>query len=736
MRLLNTSTLEPQEFEYGNIPQYAILSHRWGKEEITLQDLEQGVTNKAGYKKVQQCCERAKSDGFDYAWVDTCCINKTSSAELSEAINSMYLWYFQADKCYAYLSDVYEQHELEKSEWFTRGWTLQELLAPSEVYFVDAQWNDLGTRSELQETISKCTGIPFDVLSGEDDLESVSIAMRMSWAAKRRTQRLEDRAYCLMGIFGINMPLLYGEGERAFIRLQQEIMRTSDDQSLFAWRSSDTRGGLLAASPEAFESSGDIVPFNHFNDSSEPSNISSRGIHLAVRFIGRGVGGLGLALLRCRSQGANDWPIAICLVDHSLTMETFERVMSNTLVPLNLKNFRFTQYPRRTLCIRTGRMTPVRRRNSDAQQGGSISQRSLYSHEELNHLMGFTDQRVLLRAAATGSEDQIWLLLTRSDIDIEIQDDDSRTALDHAVNGGHQFIVKMLLAKGAHVNLPNRTSDVLLKTAIQRGDTGIVKLLLDHGAAVNLPPEVENRDAPLLLAVNRGHYDIVELLLHRGAKIDILTNPYSGTPLWVALENRFYGVVKVLLENGAGVDEQSALHNNMTPLMYALEHRFIDGYIELLLVKGANVEARNTSSETPLSVASRQGDAKAVKLLLNHGADIEAITETGLTPLSQAAIWARHDVVNLLLDHGADIETEQAPLALAATKGYTRLVELLLRRGANIERKDSDGRTPLALAAFSGESTVAGILLSKGAKIDSQDLDGRTPLALAAMGGK
>ncbi|KAH0491236.1 hypothetical protein TgHK011_002674 [Trichoderma gracile] len=738
MRLLNTSTLKPQEFEYGNIPQYAILSHRWGKEEITLQDLEQGITDNAGFKKVQQCCERAKRDGFEYAWVDTCCINKTSSAELSEAINSMYLWYFQADRCYAYLSDVDEQQNIRKSEWFTRGWTLQELLAPSEVHFVDAQWNDLGTRTELQEIISKRTGIPVDILSGVDDLESASIAMRMSWAAERKTQRPEDRAYCLMGIFGINMPLLYGEGERAFIRLQQEIMRVSDDQSLFAWRSFDSRGGLLATSPAAFRFSRYIVPFNHFNDSGDPSTVSSRGIHLTLRFIGIGGGGLGLALLRCRRQDANEWPIAIYLKDQSWTMETFERVLSNEWQLVKMRDFRSIQYPLRRLCIRTGRMTPMRRVKSIVGEGDSKTQTLFYKmkvHEGIVKSMDLTDSWALPHATAKGSQDQVWLLLTRSDIVIDIRDGDSRTALEHAVDGGHESIVRMLLARGAQVNLREGASYTLLSTAVRNGQKGIAKLLLDYGAMVNPSSAVENQNAPLLLAANQGRADIVELLLHRGAKMDFCAEPGSETAFWVAIETRNQAVVKVMLDNGADVDERHAAHN-MTPLMYALERRYDSSFIELLLDKGAEIEMTNSSSETPLSLASRLGDAEAVKLLLDNYAEIEAKTEAGLTPLSQAVLWARHDVVNLLLDHGADIETEQAPLALAATKGYTRLVELLLRRGANIEWKDSDGRTPLALAALFGHSTVAEILLSKGAEIDSRDLEGRTPLTLAAMGGK
>ncbi|KAI8649781.1 HET domain-containing protein [Fusarium keratoplasticum] len=271
MRLLNTGDFTIKEFPYDHIPEYAILSHTWGDDEYTFQDAKEGGgRNKEGFEKVKRCCSRAKDDGFTYVWIDTCCIDKTSSAELSEAINSMYLWYYQAKRCYAYLADVPPKSTVENSRWFTRGWTLQELLAPSEIHFLDEEWSYLGTKESLQEVVSRRTRIPLDILSGNDDIETASIAQRMSWAWDRQTTRIEDRAYCLMGIFGINMPLLYGEGQRAFLRLQEEIMKIWDDHSLFAWKSLDIRGGLLATSPAAFECSNNIVEFHPFDTSNSP----------------------------------------------------------------------------------------------------------------------------------------------------------------------------------------------------------------------------------------------------------------------------------------------------------------------------------------------------------------------------------------------------------------------------------------------------------------------------------
>jgi hypothetical protein len=275
MWLLNTSTLQLHNFinDYER-PHYAILSHTWGEEEVSFQEIQgshDDIMQKAGYAKVQRCCAQAASDGFPYVWIDTCCIDKTNSVELSEAINSMYRWYREASECYAYLVDVHSiepgddpesgQYFLafEESRWFTRGWTLQELLAPSTVLFFNSRWVELGTRASLHSEISNCTGIPSSVLlSSSKSIESFSLAQRMSWAAGRETAREEDIAYSLLGIFDVSMPLLYGEGRKAFVRLQLEIMKTSADHSIFAWTrrpnpdDGGRRSGPLATSPSDF----------------------------------------------------------------------------------------------------------------------------------------------------------------------------------------------------------------------------------------------------------------------------------------------------------------------------------------------------------------------------------------------------------------------------------------------------------------------------------------------------
>ncbi|KAK3329285.1 hypothetical protein B0H66DRAFT_634487 [Apodospora peruviana] len=395
MRLLNVDTLEVDEFFGVDIPPYAIVSHTWGREEVTFSEIgavskhrrglskqsQQSKTDqnqliargmprsgaidraditrmmllssmmvamrtgtyplsyqglmsrsitdgrtgdleksrdqekergymfpqqppqpppshhdferKAGFSKISSACRQAARDGFRYLWIDTCCIDKANGHELSEAINAMFSWYQGAAVCYVHLEDVqyqdYKQgyrtweHDFIRSRWFTRGWTLQELVAPRRVVFYAKGWEWLGTKADLAQSIEKVTKIDEKVLRDPSQIEKTCLARRMTWASQRKTTRPEDVAYSLMGIFGVSMPLLYGEGgESAFIRLQEEIMRTSDDHTLFAWgllkKENDTipthydsleefdhdemvgMTGILAKSPTDFAGMDRVVP--------------------------------------------------------------------------------------------------------------------------------------------------------------------------------------------------------------------------------------------------------------------------------------------------------------------------------------------------------------------------------------------------------------------------------------------------------------------------------------------
>jgi hypothetical protein len=298
MRLLNTSTLKLHEFVGDSIPHYTILSHRWEKEEVLFQDLESGRgIDIEGFSKIKRCCEKAARDGWEYAWVDSCCIDKRSSAELSEAINSMFEWYNRSEVCYVYLSDVptgmyFEKHyaassEFRCSKWWTRGWTLQELIAPQNVIFYNREWVEIGSKGYLGILISLITGISRPHLR---DYENASVAQKMSWASRRMTSRPEDLAYSLMGIFQVHMPPLYGEGAtRAFERLQLEILSKSDDESLFAWQQRGPRisytQGLLASSPSDFRDSGEIYRTESTVRQRPPFMMTNKGLRIELILI-------------------------------------------------------------------------------------------------------------------------------------------------------------------------------------------------------------------------------------------------------------------------------------------------------------------------------------------------------------------------------------------------------------------------------------------------------------------
>ncbi|KAG4432549.1 hypothetical protein IFR05_011961 [Cadophora sp. M221] len=219
----------------GDVPAYAILSHTWGKEEVSFQDAEAGTgKGKTGWEKIRFCAKQAAADGLQYFWVDTCCIDKKNAVELGAAINSMFRWYQNAARCYAYLSDVSKsdtevdkervwEETIRRSRWFIRGWTLQELIAPRLVDFFSLEGERLGSKLSLESMIHEITGIAKNALRG-DALSNFSIKERRSWAERRNTTIEEDEAYCLIGVFDVSMVPNYGERrDQAFRRLEEEI---------------------------------------------------------------------------------------------------------------------------------------------------------------------------------------------------------------------------------------------------------------------------------------------------------------------------------------------------------------------------------------------------------------------------------------------------------------------------------------------------------------------------------
>ncbi|GIZ45847.1 hypothetical protein CKM354_000899700 [Cercospora kikuchii] len=347
------------------LPKYAILAHVWlpADEEITFQDLQLDVgqlQTRAGWAKLDHTRKQAFRDGYKYCWIDTCCIDKSSSAELAEAINSMYRWYNLAEVCYVYLADmpdalslaeeVQDSYETAGSEpfsqrqesaqkdprvsvllncsildetqqekdqwdwdaygrcrWFTRGWTLQEMLAPAHVQFYTRSWLHIGSLRELANRVSEITGVHLEALQRRWPPGTYSIAQRMSWASRRETTKLEDQAYSLLGIFDVNLPIIYGEGEKAFARLQMELLRTCSDQTIFSWLTCIPQSAgnicyddnvvtlwpldLLAKSPLPFRSCGTFVPTeNHTLFSDRGYQLVDKGVRfdLPTRWVETG----------------------------------------------------------------------------------------------------------------------------------------------------------------------------------------------------------------------------------------------------------------------------------------------------------------------------------------------------------------------------------------------------------------------------------------------------------------
>ncbi|EMD88488.1 hypothetical protein COCHEDRAFT_1226696 [Bipolaris maydis C5] len=242
MRLLHLDApgrLILTDFRGKPIPPYAILSHRWGDSEILIEDIFNGNYKKKeeGYQKLRFCAEQAAQDGLQYFWIDTCCIDRWNNSERSKAINSMFQWYKNAVRCYVFLSDVSASTStsigsvlcrdwnvsLRRSKWFTRGWTLQELIAPASVEFFSCEGQRIGDKTSLDQLLHSITGIPLAALRNYP-LNQFSISERMRWVSGRETTETEDMVYCLLGLLGVSMPATYGEGrENALERLQAEV---------------------------------------------------------------------------------------------------------------------------------------------------------------------------------------------------------------------------------------------------------------------------------------------------------------------------------------------------------------------------------------------------------------------------------------------------------------------------------------------------------------------------------
>lgn len=303
MRLLHTTKYALHKSDDVGDPEYAILSHRWepNNGEMTFSrynaaDLLEVRNRTPSLDKIRNACAQARADSLTWLWIDSCCIDKGNFQELSKELNSMFQYYNEASKCYAFLHDVSssfpgaERFKRQRqpgqpdhdqvSEWFERGWTLQELLAPQDIQFYDQTWKPLGTKKTLASNLQLATGIDEKYLDGSAHFSTASVATRMSWMAGRHTTAIEDIAYSMLGILNVSIEAKYGVGAEAFLNLQKAVLQRGPDESIFAWKVPsdkllrcyrDRTGnqarkwddpaswGLLAPSPDCFKESRGLV---------------------------------------------------------------------------------------------------------------------------------------------------------------------------------------------------------------------------------------------------------------------------------------------------------------------------------------------------------------------------------------------------------------------------------------------------------------------------------------------
>ena len=494
MRLLKfNDNDEPSMIKTGNnIPEYAILSHTWADgEEATFEDLVRGIgKDKPGYNKIKFCVNQANQDGLQYSWVDTCCIDKSSSAELSEAINSMFRWYSKATRCYVYLSDVPDPKDptstiesaLPGSRWFKRGWTLQELIAPSTVQFFSRENELLGDRKSRGQQIHQITGIATEALQGKP-LSQFNVDERLSWAARRETTVEEDAAYCLLGIFDIRMPLIYGEGrKKALERLQRKIQKASNTASLV---STDAPW---------------IVPFkrNPRFTGCEPQLTMS--LHTAAPNGDEKTAELLFGIGTDVTTNADDGQTVL----HKACLDGQEEVVRQLLL-----------------------------------DGANI---------EAKDKKGWTP---LLVAAENERELVVKILIERG-ADPDVVGAGGSTSLLLAIKNEHEGIVKILVQRKVLMDIWDSDKHTPLSLAVYMNNKNIVELLLKSGAGVDF--KLDGGWTPLHFAVKWDYVAIAELLLKAGAEVDWAHPNQGWSPLYWALERKSARMAKLLISWGANVN--------------------------------------------------------------------------------------------------------------------------------------------------------------------------------------
>ncbi|QPC63031.1 hypothetical protein HYE67_005262 [Fusarium culmorum] len=800
MRLINVDTLEMQEFFEPTIPPYAILSHRWGadNEEVSFSDITDGLTRKAGMAKLKGCCKQAKKDKLDYVWIDTCCINKESSKELDEAINSMFQWYRRASVCYTYMSDVPEGDDIwdptsrfYSSSWFQRGWTLQELLAPVDASFYNEEWNFIGTKADLSREIEDITGIPRKYLLGWADFHQASVAQRMSWAAKRETKRTEDIAYCLLGIFNISMSMIYGEKEKAFERLQLKILEQTTDDSILAWgwTETDTNGkspeasnpisaGIFASSPRDFACCGHVVPHAQRSNHNSTLTVSGGYLHTSLR-LKNNKNNKSYAMLNCCSEDDDSKVIAIPLHPAS---SANEYIRPQNQRPILVKT-PSVEDPSQNLQIKIDRQVhplPTAETSTWLHVEG-YQKLELKLAETYPPLEWKRSRALLTKKDDDKSSTNTQLLRFTSDVPesydlivgIKMNSSNSESpmrsyviqALRKLTMEDIEKSLEFMDPKSLEVNTTdNGVTEVAVTLTQETVPQGVVYLVSLE--STNTVPTASDKVPAIITA--KLKYDFMDAL-----RKEHLTGSTERPALdsLAALQDRRKSVEATMRaieeEEKALADRKSLVLKDLESLTdrIAAEEAQIQGRPESYrkfkrdrlktqsILDGESVYFPNCPTNQSLFLLVKEdvvhGPGNWFEKIIQRR--LERVSETSLLwPVEveqdmknkdqPLLVWAaankKADIVEILLEKGSDIKVKDKNgcTALCVTNN-TQITEILLNHGAQLETRNLRNNTPLICAARGGWKKKVAFLLKKGADIEARNSLKNTALASAVLGG-
>ncbi|RYP43385.1 hypothetical protein DL770_011690 [Monosporascus sp. CRB-9-2] len=782
MRLINVKSFKLEEFLDYKTPPYAILSHTWGDdcEELTFRDVEEGKFDKPGVGRVKfrGSCRQAEKDGLGYVWIDTCCIDKANLVELSEAINSMFRWYRRASLCYAYLSDVPGDDNPRKhgskfrtSRWFGRGWTLQELLAPKDLRFYNSAWGYLGNKGTMRAVIGKITGVPRQFLLGITELHSASVAQRMSWAAGRDTKRKEDLAYCLLGIFGVTMPMIYGEGgDQAFFRLQEQIMKTTRDDSILAWglsvKESPTSdpgqvsaGRILAATPSDFANSGQIVSREISTMPLHSLDLSGGSLRMYLSLLTTSAGKT-IGLLNCGPGRDIQQVVGIPLAKVASGSDQYFRPKGCHAV------LRPITAPSASPTLIHIRNDGLSKKSADANQ-----QYWLYDDDEFAEVnlelvdvvprSCWDQERAVIISTIASSNGASHQTLARfrhneggsRDFVIVLEFKQQGTCIEAQCcvmiccrNTSLQELTEKLQYVTQKASGKRSASNGLLHLGVTLEPDAQQPMFAIKPEALPYPPDV-TVDATIELQKSDLMLELVETLEEIGRsdaeeeELNQRAKCKSNRLEWVKRERE-------MVE-----DELKNLEERRRMLVEEESNRAQE--IRHLSERQAEIKENQERAFKRWSHARTRweelwhidGDEDGYELERIDGWTLlRWAAEKGYVEMVELLRWTAEkgyaEMVELLLKKGADVAVANkdgwTPLIAASSKGHVDVARLLLAAGgANADCKDTKyGQTPLICAAANGHEAVAQLLLDTG-KVDanSKDNNGRTPLSWAAERG-